>query len=215
MSILHGALSVPGRHSQEETMNTLSHKNRQLSKEKSDQRNALICQYLALVPAVASKYHSSDNRDELISVGTIGLIKAVDTFDLSKGCALASYAWICIANEINMYLRKEITYRSRIAGNPDAEIPHCRDSAGSEKQDPVFEEVSNKIEYEQLSASLCSLSLQEQQILRLRFGLNDSQDICSQEEIAERLGVSQSYTSRVMRKCLLILQQKLTAAGGI
>ena len=208
-------MSGPDRHSQEETMNNLPHKDEQFTKEKSEQRNALICQYLTLVPAVASKYHDPDNREELISVGAIGLIKAVDTFDLDKGCTLASYAWVCIANEINMYLRKEITYRSRFTGSPAAGFLQCQDNTGSEKQDPVFEEVSNKIEYEQLSASFCSLSLQEQQILRLRFGLNDSHVSCSQKEIAGRLGVSQSYASRVVRKCLLTLQQKLTAAGGI
>ena len=198
----------------EETMSSISAKKEPFTNEKSEQRNALICQHLTLVPAVASKYHGLDNWDELISVGTIGLIKAVDTFDHRKGCSLTSYAWICITNEINMYLRKELTYRNRIAGSAAAGSSCISGSTGLEKQDPVFEEVSNKIECEQLIASFCSLSVQEQQVLRLRFGLNDAQTIYSQEEIADRLGFSQSYTSRIVRKCLLALQQKLTSAGS-
>ena len=191
-------------------MSSVSEEKPHLTKEKSDQRNALICQYLTLVPAVASKYYGLETWEELISVGTIGLIKAVDSFDVSKGCPLPPYACICISNEINMYLRKESNYRNRITVSGG-------DASGFEdtdRQDPVFEEVSSRLEHEHLEESFHDLSPREQEILRLRFGLNDDRSRCSQEELAELLGISQSYTSRVIKKCLLSLQQKLSAAGG-
>ena len=191
-------------------MGSVSEEKPHHTKEKSDQRNALICQYLTLVPAVASKYYGLETWEELISVGTIGLIKAVDSFDVSKGCNLSSYAWICISNEINMFLRKEASYHSRVTVSGADAVG----SGNSDRQDPVFEEVSSRLEHEHLEESFHTLSPQEQEILRLRFGLKDGQPQCSQEELAELLGISQSYTSRIVRKCLLSLQQKLAASGG-
>ena len=178
-------------------------------------RNRLIEHNLRLVVFIARKFENTGvGLEDLISIGTIGLIKAVSTFDPEKKNKLATYASRCIENEVLMYLRH--TARSRYEISLDE--PLRRDWDGNElllsdvlgtESDLVYRRMDDKVEKQLLRAALDRLPGREKQIMQLRFGLGGAQEM-TQKEVADRLGISQSYISRLEKRILARLNTELT-----
>ena len=180
-------------------------------------RNRLIECNLRLVAYLVKKYHTDEqNVDDLISIGTIGLIKAVDTYRKDKGVRLATYAARCIDNELLMKLRsdkkqsKEI-YLYEPIGMDDGEGNHV---SLLDILETVDEDVTERLELEENIGKLydfveTKLSGREREIIRLRYGLNGRE--VTQREIAEKLNISRSYVSRIEKKALKKLRD---AYGG-
>lgn len=176
-------------------------------------RDDLIEHNLRLVVYIARKFDNTGiDLDDLISVGTIGLIKAVNTFKGDKNIKLATYASRCIENEILMYLRKI----AKIKGEVSFDEPLNVDGDGNELllsdvlgTDPelVYKTAENDAERKILREALEKLSFREKQIMSLRFGL-DGEDELTQKEVADMLGISQSYISRLEKKIVLRLKKE-------
>ena len=177
-------------------------------------RDALITHNLRLVVYIAKKFESSTaGVEDMISIGTIGLIKAVNTFEPGKNIKLATYASRCIENEILMYLRKSSNRRQ------DASIdePLNTDSDGNElllmdvltsDQAQVGEELERNAERSALLAAVQALNPRERQIMELRFGLRDGVEH-TQKEVADSIGISQSYISRLEKRIIKRLRQQI------
>lgn len=178
-------------------------------------RKELIEHNLRLVVYIARKFENavSANIEDIISIGTIGLIKAVNTFKADKNIKLATYASRCIENEILMYLRKSNHARSEIS----IEEPLNIDWDGNElllgdilgtESDEVSKDIETEMEIEVLNRAINCLNGREKQIMQLRFGLNGNKEY-TQKEVADMLGISQSYISRLEKKILLRLKKEL------
>jgi len=177
-------------------------------------RNKLIEHNLRLVVFLAKKYESTGyDIEDLVSIGSIGLIKGIETYKPDKNIKLATYASRCIANEILMFIRKNKKRKSEIsfedALNYDAEGNelHLEDILGTE-EDIVFKEFESNAFKENLKKELNILTEREKVIMTLRYGLNNTDDY-TQKEVAEILGISQSYISRIEKKVIKRLQQAL------
>lgn len=170
-------------------------------------RNKLIEHNLRLVVYVAKRYETDAfHLEDLISIGTIGLVKAISTFKLDKNIKLATYASRCIDNEILMYLRKKSKSRIEIS----LDEPLKCDYDGNELllgdilssgENIVLDEINNEEEKDQLYKAIDTLRPREKQILSMRFGLN-GYDEYTQKETAEKLGISQSYISRLEKRII-------------
>ena len=181
-------------------------------------RDLLITHNLRLVVYIAKKFETpSAGIEDMISIGTIGLIKAVNTFEPSKKIKLATYASRCIENEILMYLRKSSNRRQ------DASIdePLNTDSDGNElllmdvltSDGPqVGEELERSAERAALRSAVGRLAPRERRIMELRFGLNREAEH-TQKEVADALGISQSYISRLEKRIIKRLRRELETAG--
>ena len=181
-------------------------------------RDLLITHNLRLVVYIAKKFETpSAGIEDMISIGTIGLIKAVNTFEPSKKIKLATYASRCIENEILMYLRKSSNRRQ------DASIdePLNTDNDGNElllmdvltsDQPQVGEELERHAERAALRCAVAKLAPRERRIMELRFGLNRETEH-TQKEVADALGISQSYISRLEKRIIRRLRQELETAG--
>lgn len=178
-------------------------------------RDTLIRHNLRLVAHVVKKYYAAEgSADDLVSIGTIGLIKAVDTFRPERGARFASYAGRCIENEIRMHLRK-----LRRAG-PVVSLQEPLESAEGDggltlgdalPDDAVMEEACERgEEARRLRALVAALPARERELLRLRYGL-DGRPPQTQQQAAERLGISRSYVSRLEKRALQTLKR---AWGG-
>ena len=177
-------------------------------------RDDLITHNLRLVVYLAKKYENSGvPQEDMISIGTIGLIKAVNTFTPERNIKLATYASRCIGNEILMYLRKSSNRRQ------DASIdePLNTDSDGNElllmdvltsDQAQVGEELERNAERSALLAAVQALNPRERQIMELRFGLRDGVEH-TQKEVADSIGISQSYISRLEKRIIKRLRQQI------
>ena len=180
-------------------------------------RNQLIEHNLRLVAHIIKKYYSNQNdQEDLISIGTIGLIKAVDTFNSDKGIRLSSYAARCIENEILMFFRsgkksaQDISIDEAIDTDKDGNALTLMDLLATE--DNILEELDNKIKSEQLKKYMQEvLSPRERIILELRYGLNGNSPL-AQREVATRLGISRSYVSRIEKKALASLHKRFLKA---
>ena len=178
-------------------------------------RAILIERNLRLVVFIARKFENTGvGLEDLISIGTIGLIKAVNTFDPDKKNKLATYASRCIENEVLMYLRH--TARSRYEISLDE--PLRKDWDGNElllsdvlgtEGDLVYRRMDDKVEKQLLRDALQKLTGRERQIMQLRFGLGGAPEL-TQKEVADRLGISQSYISRLEKRILARLNSELT-----
>ena len=178
-------------------------------------RNQLIERNLRLVAHIARKYQSpEDEMDDLISVGTIGLLKATDTFDLHKGSKLATYAARCIDNELLMMFRsrkknvREVSLYEPVGTDKEGNEIHLMDILESQDEDvPVnFEKKENTLRLYQCIEK--HLTPQEKEILILRYGLYGRKPT-TQRVIAKRLGISRSYVSRIEKNSVLKLRQFL------
>lgn len=177
-------------------------------------RNKLIEHNLRLVVFLAKKYENTGyDIEDLVSIGSIGLIKGIKTYKIDKNIKLATYASRCIANEILMFLRKNKKRRGEIsledALNYDSEGNelHLEDILGTDN-DIVIKAFEDKMDKQLLSKHLNDLDNREKQIMILRYGLNNTKEF-TQKEVAEMLGISQSYISRIEKKVILKLQNIL------
>jgi RNA polymerase sporulation-specific sigma factor len=169
---------------------------------------ALIEHNLRLVAHVAKKFDSSGiDHDDLISIGTVGLIKAVETFQPSKGTKFATYAARCIQNEILMQLRalkktrKDVSLYSPIGTDKEGNEITISDVLGSDV-DETEEEVNKRIEIRNMMKLMDTLDERERKVIELRFALADGRE-WTQSEVAEALGISRSYVSRLEKRALL------------
>lgn len=177
-------------------------------------RNKLIEHNLRLVVYVAKRYENNlYNLEDLVSIGTLGLIKAISTFKCDKNIKLATYASRCIENEILMYLRK----KARLKGEVSIDEPLNRDYDGNElllsdvltvDDHKIIDDMYDEEQKIALQAALGKLKPREREILAMRFGL-DGHDELTQKEVAEALGISQSYISRLEKKILKKLKLSL------
>ena len=176
--------------------------------------NILIEHNLRLVVYICKKFENTGvDLEDLISVGTIGLIKAVNSFNLEKNIKLATYASRCIENEILMQLRKSVKYKNEVS----LEEPLSSDGDGNElvladviaaDSDTVSKNVELEAEKQILWNCLKKLNYREQEIMMLRFGLNNQEEK-TQKEVADLLGISQSYISRIEKKILAKLNKEI------
>lgn len=177
-------------------------------------KDKLIEHNLRLVVYIAKKFESSGIEfEDLISIGAIGLIKAVKTYSLDKNIKLATYASRCIENEILMQLRKD----SRKRGEMSLDEPLSSDGEGNEllladiisvDEDCVSKNIETSSEKQVLMDVVSKLESREQMIMYLRFGLAGNEEK-TQKEVADLMGISQSYISRIEKKILLKLRNKL------
>ena len=179
-----------------------------------DARQTLILHNLRLVAHIVRKYYSqNNNQDDLVSIGTIGLCKAVDTFNIENGARFATYASKCIQNEILMSFRAQKKYASEISINETIDVdrdgnPLAYMDVISSDED-MTEEVNREImTTKALSCIKTVLSLRERQVIIMRYGLFGTEEL-TQREIAERLGISRSYVSRIEKSALERLRQAL------
>ncbi len=176
-------------------------------------RNKLIEHNLRLVAHVVKKYYmSASEQDDLVSIGTIGLIKAVDTFDAEKGVRLSSYAARCIENEILMFFRnckksaQDVSMNEPIDTDKDGNALVLMDVMATE--DLIVEELDTKIKSECLYRYIDEvLSERERIIVSLRYGLGGKIPL-TQREVAKKLNISRSYVSRIEKKSLLALKKR-------
>ena len=177
-------------------------------------RDVLIERNLRLVVYIARKFENTGvGVEDLISVGTIGLIKAVNTFNPEKKIKLATYASRCIENEILMYLRRnskvkaEISFYEPLNIDWDGNELLLSDILGTEN-DTVYNLIEDEIDKELLFLALKHLNDREKEIVRLRFGLNGTREK-TQKEVADMLGISQSYISRLEKKIINRLKKEI------
>ena len=181
-------------------------------------RSTLIEHNLRLVVYIARKFESAGiNVEDLISIGTIGLIKAVNTFKIEKNIKLATYASRCIENEILMYLRRT----SKTKGEVSLDEPLNVDWDGNElllsdilgtETDEVYGHLEEEVNRRLLGCAMEKLSGREREIVEMRFGLAGSREM-TQKEVAERMGISQSYISRLEKKIIGRLQSEIRKLG--
>lgn len=177
-------------------------------------KKELITHNLRLVVYIAKKFDTnSTNVEDLISIGTIGLIKAVNTFCPEKNIKLATYASRCIENEILMYLRKNASQKGEISFDEPLNVDWdgnellLSDVLGSDGDD-VYRNVEIEDEKNLLISSINNLSLREKQIIEMRFGLNGFTEL-TQKEVADILGISQSYISRLEKRIIDKLKRQI------
>lgn len=175
----------------------------------------LVEHNLRLVVYIAKKFEGAGaDGDDLVSVGTIGLIKAIDSFRADKNIKLATYASRCIENEILMYLRRlsrakqEVSFDEPLNTDWEGNELLLSDVMGTDA-DAVYSDVEGGVERELLKNSLSRLSPREQKIMRMRFGL-DGGDEMTQKDVADRLGISQSYISRLEKKIIAKLKKDIS-----
>lgn len=181
----------------------------------SDKAKAvLIERNLRLVVYIAKKFENAGvNVEDLISIGTIGLIKAVNTFNPHKNIKLATYASRCIENEILMYLRRnsknkiEISFDEPLNIDWDGNELLLSDILGTE-EDVVYNNLEEEVNKELLKFALKKLSIREKKIMELRFGLAGEKEM-TQKEVADLLGISQSYISRLEKKIINRLKKEI------
>ncbi len=178
-------------------------------------RDELINHNLRLVAHIVKKYNNSLEADDLISVGTIGLIKAVDSFDSKKGVLLSTYASRCIENEILMLIRSNkkhkdtISLNTMLAPKNDSEDLELGNLIPSEDEEDVFEQVETGCLMTDIMKIMeKDLTPMEQEIIKYRYGLC-SYPLKTQKEVAEIFGISRSYISRIENKIIKTLQKSL------
>ena len=177
-------------------------------------RSVLIEHNLRLVAYIAKRFENTGaNIEELISIGTVGLIKAVSSFDAEKNIRLATYASRCIENEILMFIRKNASQRKEISIDEPLSVDWdgnellLSDVLGSEA-DVVTKEMEEEEERRIVREAVCDLSSRERLIIELRYGLISGEEL-TQKEVADALGISQSYISRLEKKIMTRLRKKI------
>lgn len=209
---INGPISLPEPLSVEEEQ-LLSEK---LANGDENAREKLIVHNLRLVVYIAKKFENSGvNIEDLISIGTIGLIKAVNTFSPEKNIKLATYASRCIENEILMHLRKiasqkvEISLDEPLNTDWDGNELMLADVLGSDG-DEINREVEEEDEKRILMQVIDTLPEREKEIIDMRFGLGEKQEL-TQKQVADKLGISQSYISRLEKRIIKKIGNKMKA----
>lgn len=179
-------------------------------------KSSLIEHNLRLVVYIAKKFdNTSVGVEDLISIGTIGLIKAINTFNTGKNIKLATYASRCIENEILMYLRRnnktklEVSIDEPLNVDWDGNELLLSDILGTD-EDVIYRDLEDEIERNLLKTAISHLTPRERTIVELRFGLNNADgDEMTQKEVADLLGISQSYISRLEKKIMKRLKKEI------
>ncbi len=180
-------------------------------------RNVLIERNLRLVAHIMKKYYANtSDQEDLISIGTIGLIKGITTFDPSKGARLATYAARCVENEILMYFRgqrkssQDVSLSDIIDTGADGTALSLMDVVGEEQD--LLESITSRERLQEVRRAVAQcLSDQEKQVIMLRFGIGGLKP-CRQREVAQMLGISRSYVSRIENRALQKLRVELEDA---
>lgn len=190
----------------------------ELEKGNQDARSILIERNLRLVVYIAKKFENAGiNVEDLISIGTIGLIKAINTFNLEKNIKLATYASRCIENEILMYLRRNNKTKSEVSFDEPLNVDWdgnellLSDILGTES-DVVYSRIEEEVNRNLLIYALKKLSAREKQIMEMRFGLISGKEM-TQKEVADKMGISQSYISRLEKKIINRLRREIKKLG--
>lgn len=177
-------------------------------------KNALIEHNLRLVVYIAKRFENAHaGIEELISIGTVGLIKAVSTFDAEKNIKIATYASRCIENEILMFFRKSAAQKKEVSLDEPLSVDWdgnellLSDILGSEG-DSVFSRMEEDEERKIVRAAVSDLNARERVIVEMRYGLKSGTEM-TQKEVADALGISQSYISRLEKKIMWRLRKKL------
>ena len=188
-------------------------------RERERAKAELIKRNLRLVVYIAKKFDNTNvENDDLISIGTIGLIKAIQSFKTDKNIKLATYASRCIENEILMYLRRIARLKTEVSFDE----PLNTDFEGNElllsdvlgtSAESVYGDIESNAEKEQLNQALKKLSERERKIMFLRFGLGGGEEM-TQKDVADLLGISQSYISRLEKKIILRLKKEIVKMDG-
>ena len=181
-------------------------------------RATLIEHNLRLVVYIAKKFDNTGiGVEDLISIGTIGLIKAINTFNRDKNIKLATYASRCIENEILMYLRRnnktklEVSIDEPLNVDWDGNELLLSDILGTD-EDIIYRDLENEVEHAQLKKAISKLGEREKTIIMLRFGLGSLDDKeMTQKEVADYLGISQSYISRLEKKIMKRLKKEMVS----
>lgn len=184
--------------------------------ENETARSELIEHNLRLVVYIAQKFDNTGvGVEDLISIGTIGLIKAINTYDPEKKIKLATYASRCIENEILMYLRRNNKTRMEVSIDEPLNVDWdgnellLSDILGTE-EDAIYKDLENEAEKKVLIRAIGRLSGREQMIIRMRFGLGtEDGEEKTQKEVADMLGISQSYISRLEKKIMQRLRREM------
>ena len=176
------------------------------AKGDKDAKEILVKHNLRLVAHIAKKYANYGDNDELISIGSIGLIKAVESFKSDKGTSLATYASRCIENEILMTMRTTKKHRSNVSLNEPIGVDKDENELVImdmlESDQNVIEDVENSIMMEKLTAITKSvLDKREYEIIKMRYGLENTGAL-TQREVAKKFNISRSYVSRIEKKAL-------------
>ncbi|GHU56285.1 RNA polymerase sigma-35 factor [Clostridia bacterium] len=207
---INGSENLPPPFTQEEESKAFE----LLMKGDENAKNSLIEHNLRLVVYIAKKFENTGiGIEDLISIGTIGLIKAVNTFSVDKNIKLATYASRCIENEILMFLRKSTVYRNEVSLDEPINIDwdgneiSYSDVLGTDG-DTVNAPLEIEAEKDMLLKSVNSLCERERMIMQMRFGLLTGDEM-TQKEVADLLGISQSYISRLEKKIIRKLKAEL------
>ena len=188
-----------------------------LESENGEQARATLIEHnLRLVVYIARKFENTGvGVEDLISIGTIGLIKAINTFNRNKNIKLATYASRCIENEILMYLRRNSKMRMEVSIDEPLNVDWdgnellLSDILGTDA-DIIYRDLENEVERKLLKKALSKLSRREKTIIELRFGLNHpSGREMTQKEVADLMGISQSYISRLEKKIMKRLKKEI------
>ena len=181
-------------------------------------RSILIERNLRLVVYIAKKFESAGvNIEDLISIGTIGLIKAVNTFKMDKNIKLATYASRCIENEILMYLRRTSKLKSEVSLDEPLNVDWdgnellLSDILGTES-DLVYHRLEDEVNRKLLYGAMTKLTPREKELMEMRFGLRNGREM-TQKEVADKLGISQSYISRLEKRIITRLQREIKRLG--
>ena len=195
---------------------TLDEEKKLYTKMKKGDKNArekLISHNLRLVAHIVKKYTNSLEADDLLSVGTIGLIKAIDSFDYGKNVQLSTYAARCINNEILMLIRANkkhnnvVSLNSVTTGSEDDKDLELQDVLASDEEE-VFSQVETTLSMQRIQNIVDNfLNAREKQVVHMRYGINCDRAY-TQKEIADKLGISRSYISRIENKALKIIKDE-------
>ena len=184
----------------------------------SEARNLLIERNLRLVVYIAKKFENAGvNVEDLISIGTIGLIKAVNTFKPEKNIKLATYASRCIENEILMHLRRTTRLKSEVSLDEPLNVDWdgnellLSDILGTEN-DVVYHRLEDEVNRSLLHSAMKKLTPREKELMEMHFGLKSGREM-TQKEVADRMGISQSYISRLEKRIITRLQKEIRKLG--
>ncbi len=207
---INGSQTLPPPLSIEEEADLLG----RIDDENTDVKQVLVERNLRLVVYIAKKFENTGvDLEDLISIGTIGLMKAINTFNAGKNIKLATYASRCIENEILMYLRRS----NKIKGEVSIDEPLNQDCDGNElllsdilgtDEDIIYKNLEDEVDRKLLKSAISKLSDKEKNIMNLRFGIDGHKEK-TQKEVADMMGISQSYISRLEKKIMLKMRKDI------
>ena len=186
-----------------------------MTEDNQDAKNCLIEHNLRLVVYIARKFDNTGiNVEDLISIGTIGLIKAINTFKMDKNIKLATYASRCIENEILMYLRRTTKTKTEVSIDEPLNVDWegnellLSDILGTDV-DVIYRDIEDEVDRQLLNTAISKLNRRERDIIELRFGLKNNGIEKTQKEVADMMGISQSYISRLEKKIISRLRKEI------